>query len=102
MIGLEVSSSSSYADVLWARHVIFLVDCITSPKEANFESVQNFYLFSSTETVKGLCKIHCFRCVWNFLIAPYFLLRKVMQGLFSVLETELQSYIHFADRLDNL
>ncbi|XP_020608511.1 exocyst complex component 1-like isoform X2 [Orbicella faveolata] len=28
--------------------------------------------------------------------------RKVMQGLFSVLETELHSYIHFADRLDNL
>ena len=25
-----------------------------------------------------------------------------MQGLFNVLETELQSYIHFADRLDNL
>lgn len=24
-----------------------------------------------------------------------------MQGLFSILETELQSYIHFADRLDN-
>ena len=25
-----------------------------------------------------------------------------MQGLFNVLETELQSFIHFADRLDNL
>ena len=25
-----------------------------------------------------------------------------MQGLFSVLETELHSYIHFADRLGNL
>ena len=25
-----------------------------------------------------------------------------MQGLFNVLETELHSYIHFADRLDNL
>ncbi|XP_068717955.1 exocyst complex component 1-like isoform X1 [Montipora capricornis] len=28
-------------------------------------------------------------------------MKKIMQGLFSVLETELQSYIHFADRLDN-
>ncbi|XP_078371204.1 exocyst complex component 1-like isoform X1 [Oculina patagonica] len=28
-------------------------------------------------------------------------MKKVMQGLFSVLETELHSYIHFADRLDN-
>ncbi|XP_029188068.2 exocyst complex component 1-like isoform X2 [Acropora millepora] len=27
--------------------------------------------------------------------------RKIMQGLFNVLETELQSFIHFADRLDN-
>lgn len=27
--------------------------------------------------------------------------RKIMQGLFNVLETELHSYIHFADRLDN-
>ncbi|RMX37015.1 hypothetical protein pdam_00005051 [Pocillopora damicornis] len=26
--------------------------------------------------------------------------RKIMQGLFNVLEAELQSYIHFADRLD--
>ncbi|KAK2556010.1 Exocyst complex component 1 [Acropora cervicornis] len=26
---------------------------------------------------------------------------KIMQGLFNVLETELQSFIHFADRLDN-
>ena len=25
-----------------------------------------------------------------------------MQGLFNVLEAELQSYIHFADRLDPL
>ena len=31
-----------------------------------------------------------------------FFCRKIMQGLFNVLETELQSYIHFADRLDNL
>ena len=28
--------------------------------------------------------------------------RKIMQGLFSVLETELQSFIHFADRLHSL
>lgn len=54
------------------------------------------------KTVKELFKIHFFRCVWTFHVAPYFRFRKVMQGLFSVLETELHSYIHFADRLDNL
>ena len=36
------------------------------------------------------------------MFSIYFSFRKVMQGLFSILETELQSYIHFADRLDNL
>ncbi|KAJ7371746.1 Exocyst complex component 1 [Desmophyllum pertusum] len=35
------------------------------------------------------------------MFSIYFSFRKVMQGLFSILETELQSYIHFADRLDN-
>ena len=54
------------------------------------------------KTVKELFKYCSFRCVWNFHVVPYFLSRKVMQGLFSVLETELHSYIHFADRLDNL
>ena len=40
---------------------------------------------------------------WLTMVYIFFLFcRKIMQGLFSVLETELQSFIHFADRLDNL
>ena len=41
------------------------------------------------------------RCLSKWYILRVFF-RKIMQGLFNVLEAELQSYIHFADRLDPL
>lgn len=41
------------------------------------------------------------RCLSKWCILRVFF-RKIMQGLFNVLEAELQSYIHFADRLDPL